>query len=477
MGDKENLYFSLYELSRALLMQQTTEGVLQLIASSLRVHYPEAKTQIYMSQDINHSDVSVQSLAFRNEGSDLRAKALLEGKPMFGPPVGQTQEPEASEYKPVASVVAPIIGRQGVYGVMEVISPDKPLLSEDIELLIRFGQETGAAFENAKLYEQSNLLVAELRIINEMSKRLNQSLHESEIFQYACKELIHVFRADFASIMELDREGESFVVKATNLDQLMDHPFSIHSGLSGILHQTKEPIIVQDYGKEECSESVFMDLTGSLSLIASPILNDGEVVGAVIVTHGESNYFTYDNYRLLRVLADHIGFAMMKVRLHNELERMVITDNLTGLFARRYLDEQLKLLLERDSGGSLIVLDIDNFKQVNDTYGHQVGDQVIKQVSNIVRSCIRDTDIAARWGGEELAIYLPLLTVKQAERVADRIRTRVEQETNPKVTVSCGLSQWSRNDAKISVETLFYRADMALYAAKNNGKNQFHVGS
>jgi len=112
---------------------------------------------------------------------------------------------------------------------------------------------------------------------------------------------------------------------------------------------------------------------------------------------------------------------------------------------------------------------------VNDTYGHQKGDKILKEVSEIVKSSIRQGDIAARWGGEELSVYLPLMGVEQAVNVAERIRKRVMNETEPNVTVSCGIAEWSWMDERVSVESLFYRADMALYKAKNNGRNQVIV--
>lgn len=467
MSRKENLYQSLYVMSRSLFLRQTTEGVLKLIVSLLQEHFPNSVSHIYMSQDTAVSDVPILSLVFRHDDNDLCTKVFMEGTAKFGQIEGKT-----TSY----SAVVPLIGKQGVYGVLEVISEQRPLDQEEVDLLVGLGEIGGAAFENAKLYEQSNLLVTELRLINEITKRLNQSLRVSEIFSYACEELLDVFRADYACIMELDPKERKFIIKATNLDSLLPQMREADYGYLGILYRTKEPIIVSDYKKDEGIDSLLMEETGSRSLIASPILVDGQVVGAIIVMHGESNYFTYENYKLLSLLAGHVGLAMMKAQLHAELNRMVVTDNLTGLYARRYLDEQVQSLQLKDARGSLIVVDIDNFKKVNDTYGHQVGDQILKQVSEIIRTSIRDTDIAARWGGEELAIYLPQLSIEQTKRVAERIRYRVETETNPKVTVSCGIAEWNQDDAKISVELLFYKADMALYSAKHNGKNQFSIG-
>jgi diguanylate cyclase (GGDEF)-like protein len=472
MSGKESFYRSMFDLSRLLFIQQTTEGVLKHIAAQLPQHFPFATSHLYMSQDTDASETPILPLVFRHDGNDLCTQAFMEGKPVLGHPAESNKEGSF----PTFAAAVPLLGKQGVYGVLELRAERKPLTQRDVELLVAIGETAGAAFENAKLYEQSNMQVTELRLINEMTKRLNQSLRLSEIFQYACGELIEVFRADFACILELDREERIFKVQATNITDMHRGTFAVDYGFAGLLHRTKEPVIVSDYYNHASTESKLMQSTGSRSLVASPILVNEEVVGAVLVTHARPNFFTYDNYKLLLLLSGHIGLAMMKAQLHAELSRMVITDNLTGLYARRYLDEQVHSLQLKDARGSLIVVDIDNFKMVNDAHGHQIGDQILKQVSAIVRSCIRDTDIAARWGGEELAIYLPQLSMEQTERVAERIRSRVELETDPRVTVSCGIAEWSRTDEKISVEVLFYKADMALYAAKHNGKNQYRIG-
>ncbi len=203
---------------------------------------------------------------------------------------------------------------------------------------------------------------------------------------------------------------------------------------------------------------------------------EGEVAGIIMVTHKTPNFFSYENYKLLQVMSTHIGIAVSNASLHAEVRRMVITDNLTGLHARHYLNEQIQSRQRKDRFGSLILVDVDLFKRVNDTYGHQIGDRILIHVSNIIRESIRQGDIAARWGGEELAIYLPGIRAEQAYRVAERIRLHVEQETEPVVTVSCGVSEWTFEDEKVSVESLFYRADMALYEAKNNGRNCIFVG-
>ena len=166
--------------------------------------------------------------------------------------------------------------------------------------------------------------------------------------------------------------------------------------------------------------------------MAAPIIANGKAMGAVLLAHRSPHFFTYENFRLLRVLSGHIGLALTNARLHAEVRRMAITDHLTGLYVRHYLDEQIKNRQANDDLGSLILVDIDNFKKINDTFGHQIGDQVLKQVARVILSNIRDEDIAARWGGEELAIYLPRVSLNHALQIAERLRKAIIRETTPR---------------------------------------------
>nr|WP_249316887.1 GGDEF domain-containing protein [Bacillus sp. FJAT-50079] len=153
---------------------------------------------------------------------------------------------------------------------------------------------------------------------------------------------------------------------------------------------------------------------------------------------------------------------------------MVITDQLTQLYARNYLDEAIKRSMKIDQEGTFILVDLDDFKAVNDTYGHQIGDEVLIQVAESIRKHLRSTDIGARWGGEELAIYLPGVSLEDGIAVARRLREYVPKETSPKVTISCGISSW-KYEQEDEVKNLFNRADTALYEAKRGGKNQIAI--
>jgi diguanylate cyclase (GGDEF)-like protein len=454
----------LFEVMRRLNDHIDVENLLTEVLNSLEQLYPICKADLFLSQDYNSQNEKVKPLAFHLNDMDLCKSAFLEG----------VIREERSEGR--HQLALPLSGKQGVYGVLRLNLPENEFDNADINFLNMLAGAAGAAFEKAKLHEQANVLVGELRLINELTHRLNSSLKLSDTMQFASTELLSIFKSDFCCILQMDNAKSQFVVMSANVVEMIGETYSTGYGFCGVMWETKEPIILSDYCSATPVSSKLMDVTNSRSLLASPLLLNGEIIGAVLITKREANHFTYDNYKLLQVLSAHLGLAMSNATLHAEVRRMVITDNLTGLFARHYLNERIGRKQLKDHSGSLIVVDLDHFKKINDTYGHQVGDDILIQVCGIIQSSIRDSDIPARWGGEELAIYLPLLRLDQTERVAERIRHRVESETNPQVTVSCGISEWSATDEKVSVESLFYKADMALYEAKHQGRNCIVVG-
>jgi two-component system cell cycle response regulator len=160
---------------------------------------------------------------------------------------------------------------------------------------------------------------------------------------------------------------------------------------------------------------------------------------------------------------------------------MAITDGLTGLYNRRYMESHLATLVEQAAGRgkplTLLVLDIDYFKSINDTHGHDAGDDVLREFATRVRKSIRGIDLACRFGGEEFVIVMPETDMAVAALVAERIRRRIAGEPFPieqgtkalDVTLSIGLAALSSNDTGASI---LKRADQALYRAKRDGRNR-----
>ncbi|HRQ63460.1 MAG TPA: diguanylate cyclase [Xanthomonadaceae bacterium] len=164
---------------------------------------------------------------------------------------------------------------------------------------------------------------------------------------------------------------------------------------------------------------------------------------------------------------------------YRKLEFVAIHDRLTGLYNRICLDEKLSQEIKRarryGSLISVVVLDIDSFKEVNDRHGHLVGDRVLQRLGTVIAQSLRETDVGGRWGGEEFMLILPETQVEQAVRLAERIRLGFASQVfafdgeDRVLTVSCGVAQYRQDD---DIESLFSRADRALYRAKHGGRNR-----
>ncbi|GIO30621.1 MULTISPECIES: sensor domain-containing diguanylate cyclase [Paenibacillus] len=456
----------LFQIMQRMHDQIDVDTVLTEVLDSIAMLYPSVELSLMMSQDHQHSNPKVKPLVFHPFGEDICVRAFMDGR---------LTVQDCAEGGDCAEIAIPLGGKQGIYGVFHLKMSRELKEDLDLQLITMMIDTAGNAFENAKLYEQSNLLIHELRLINELTQRLNQSLQLADIYKLATGELLNIFNADFCCFLQFNEERSMLEVMSCNEPSLSKDFFSKDYGFGGLVYEKKEPIILSDYHLNTKVSSKLMEVTGSQSLIATPLTVNGKVIGAILLTHRSPHFFSYDNYRLLQTLASHIGLSVSNALLHAELRRMANRDMLTDMYARHYLDEAIQHSQAKDFCGSLIVVDIDQFKQVNDTYGHQKGDNILKQVSEILKTSIRPVDIPARWGGEELAVYLPQLGVHQAMKVAETIRTRVASETDPGVTVSSGIAEWCVIDGKISVDSLFYRADMALYRAKNSGRNQIQI--
>ncbi|WP_440110851.1 diguanylate cyclase [Paenibacillus sp. QZ-Y1] len=466
---------ALEEHRRSILLQivqrmhdkMDVDAILDEVFDSIDYLYPTTSMTLYMSQDQSSFNPRIKPLLVHERGEDICVRTFMEG----GLIIVRSEEGEQR----ILEVGLPLKGKQGIYGVFHIEMNEELLEDSDLQLITMMADTAGTAFENAKLHEQSNMLIQELRLINDLTQRLNKSLQLTEIYQFSEQELRDIFQAESCCILQLNDSTNQFEVMSSNVNEVYRKSFPVDYGIVGLLYQTEEPLILSNYEKYEKVSSVFMDLTGSMSLMATPVRVNGDVKGAILLGHTKKQYFSYDNYRLLQMLSIHIGLALSNATLHAEVRRLANLDMLTGLYVRHYLDSVIHERQAHEFCGSLIVVDIDQFKQVNDTFGHQTGDQVLKQVSDIVTSSVRPEDICARWGGEELAIYMPQIGTRQALEYAEVIRTRVAQETRPSVTVSSGIAEWNWMDEKISVESLFYRADMALYSAKNGGRNRIVV--
>ncbi|WP_034765744.1 sensor domain-containing diguanylate cyclase [Rossellomorea vietnamensis] len=362
---------------------------------------------------------------------------------------------------------APLKGKQGIYGVLEVKSVSRDFTDQKIEFIRLLAYTAGSALENAKLYEQSKRLITDLQLINETSHQLNLNLRLSETVLFLKKQIKRSFQASAIGFVLLQK-GEYTILDESSPVFSEEIGRSYISYVKKRIEEERDSIFLGDVSDR------FEEANAFPSLMAAPMVQNEALIGFCVVLHKEPYMFSFDMYKLLQSFIHHSTLAITNATLREKLEHMVITDHMTKLFARNYLDDEMESSMNQDELGTLLLIDIDDFKSINDNYGHQIGDEVIIEVSNLIKGIVGHHGFVARWGGEELAAYLPSLSLEKGMEIAERIIKEVPLKTDPSVTLSCGLSIWRADDDHCpkSVKELVKKADEALYLAKNNGKNQ-----
>jgi diguanylate cyclase (GGDEF)-like protein len=217
--------------------------------------------------------------------------------------------------------------------------------------------------------------------------------------------------------------------------------------------------------------------------VAVVLQGRARTLGVIVATCDQVAAYGEEDVAILELLAAHVAIALENGALFAEVERLATTDPLTGLANRRHFFAQARMVAARCHGRgrpvAVALLDLDHFKQVNDTYGHQTGDLALQEVARICRECVRANDIVGRYGGEELAILMPDTDAAGAARVAERARAAIAAgqisvgDATFTMTASFGVAVAPPSG---SVEAALACADAALYAAKDAGRNRVVVG-
>lgn len=228
--------------------------------------------------------------------------------------------------------------------------------------------------------------------------------------------------------------------------------------------------------KAQNESSTLLDLD---EFVTVPLKAKDKVIGVLLADNRfNKKPITTDGVRVLTMFANQAGLAIENSRLYEQTVVLSNSDSLTGLWNHGYfqylLEEEIKKSSLAKSRFTLLMIDIDNFKAFNDSYGHQAGDSVIREISGIFKDVSRKIDIIARYGGEEFGIILPLTKKQEALVMAERIRKAVETSRAFKnTTISIGMASFPENGE--TKENLIAKADKALYEAKRSGKNKICV--
>jgi two-component system cell cycle response regulator len=225
-------------------------------------------------------------------------------------------------------------------------------------------------------------------------------------------------------------------------------------------------------------EGVVMDFRPS-EIVVFPVKNKGVPLGVVVLATGLT--FDADQHARIDLFMHGLGLALNNAIAHDDLQRLAALDPLTGIYNRRFglgrLEEEFGRAVRSSSLLGVLIFDIDHFKVVNDTYGHFVGDRVLKSICAIARASLRQGDILFRYGGEEFVAVLPAASVKDLRIIAERLRKRIEDNALlddtkvVRVTVSIGGAAYPNQNVD-NMDLLIQLADEALFQAKDSGRNR-----
>uniref|UniRef100_A0A7C4XLX1 Sensor domain-containing diguanylate cyclase n=1 Tax=candidate division WOR-3 bacterium TaxID=2052148 RepID=A0A7C4XLX1_UNCW3 len=325
--------------------------------------------------------------------------------------------------------------------------------------------------------------VRELEILNEIVRAINSSLKPKEIIQIIMEKTADLIEAEGWSVLLLDRERKELVFEAAAGEagkKLIGLRLNLNQGIAGWVARTGKSVIVGDVAKDKRFYAGVDEKTKFVtkSILCVPMKSRDKIIGVVEVVNkigGEP--FTKDDLRIFENLVEHVTIALLNAQLYRQMEKASITDDLTKLYNTRYCNQVLDELIKKGNKTSLIFLDVDYFKLVDDNYGHLVGSDTLKLIGERIRATIRERDLAVRYGGDEYIVVLPNTEKKDAARVAERIRQAIGTKPfyagrNKKffVSVTIGVATYP-DDAKTR-DNLIGKADKAMYEGKMTGRNK-----
>jgi diguanylate cyclase (GGDEF)-like protein len=394
---------------------------------------------------------------------------------------------------------APTVAHAGALAVCEdgqpcgVLAFDRqqaqPLDAEELALLHETARLVRRIIANERAFVQLERAKAEQSKLYRAVERLNEVRTEAQVIEVALASARDVAAFQFAAVTLLrdGNEHEICAVHGEGADELRGKTFRDGSGLVGMVVSNKHPLPFRG----QCDADVQVLFARQLhapklpSLFVLPLQVHGDVLGTLVVGSGEPGGFGAQVRLILQVLAGHVAVSLANARMVKRLEELATTDGLTGLLNKRTVTDTARQKLRSaqrfQKNLSVLICDLDHFKQVNDTYGHDVGDLVIKGFADVLRRTKRETDTVGRFGGEEFVVVCEETDLEGAELLAERIRAELGRSTfvSPAGTVkmACSIGVATYPEAGADWETLFKATDEALYSSKRSGRNRVTLWS
>ena len=375
----------------------------------------------------------------------------------------------------IASVmIAPVILQDKVEGVFVIDRKKEPFTDEDKAAFDEAANGISYILGMLRLYEKERYESKYRKTISDVAKILQKGLNLHSILSDTVDDFKNQMKCDDISIASVDElNNQGFVVASTYLKE--HTKFSLDDGLVGMVCRHKNIILKEDLSRGDFTVLKKGYRQHSHSFIGVPVMEDTEILGVLWLEDHRAKRFSEDDIEPLNILASQLSLAWQRAMLHERVEEQTKRDGLTGLYNHRHFQELLEQEMGRHKELVLILFDIDHFKRVNDTYGHQAGDDVLKYLGHL----ILQTGISARYGGEEFAIILPGSNLKKSFEVAVHLKDYLKKndikfnQIRIKITLSIGIAYFPK-DAKTRMD-LIDKADRALYNAKETGRDKIVV--
>lgn len=332
--------------------------------------------------------------------------------------------------------------------------------------------------------------IKQLITFSELGKAITSSLEVKEILSTVMEKINAHFHPKDWSLLLLDAKKCELtyeIVVGKDSDKIRERHPKVGEGIAGWVAKEGLPLLVTDIEKDQrfsnLKESLYDFVTGPV--ICIPLKSRGKVLGVIELYNVEENHLTNETDMLfLATLADYTAIAIENSLLFQQVQDLTVTDDLTTLFNSRYFHRALDYEVEKADryqyNLSMIFIDMDHFKNVNDSHGHLCGSDLLREVGAIVQESIRNIDIGCRYGGDEFVILMPETGKDEALVVAERLRNAINENiflkktnVNYHITASFGVATFPE-DAKTKLE-LIDLTDKAMYKVKNSTRDAIAV--